>query len=161
MNRVQGTFHPGTFHPFLLFLVLLLALVVIRTTTAFLEERSQVGWQAHSYDDLATWFQLVAKGARNIKVDAHFASADLCSQQPAFSADAKLDASKGCFLLSHDKPVSGRPGGRAYNTTHEIFDLLGDPRMQELVLSGKGSGEPFFIAVSISTRNPVDDDRPI
>lgn len=65
---------------------------------------SNLGWQAHSYNDLRVWPQVARKSVRStlsIKVDPH----------------SIINASAGAFTLTHDDPIAGVH----YNDTNELL----------------------------------------
>lgn len=91
-----------------------LALLIQLASTAPLI-RSQI----HSYDDLRLWPQAFAKGAQWAKIDPHYMNASFCASQPRVAQDPR-----GCFVLSHDVPVTSR----AYNSTDDVLAFVTDPK---------------------------------
>lgn len=72
-----------------------------------------------SYDDLREWPQLLAKGARMIKIDPNYQNATFCSQQ----VNANHSNPNGCFILNHDDPAPGVVR-QTYNTTDNVLALI-------------------------------------
>jgi hypothetical protein len=67
-----------------------------------------IGYQIHSYDDVAEWPSAFAKGAAHLKIDPQYRTKPFCRNQ---THDIAHDP-RGCFVLNHD-----RAGGRTdYNT---------------------------------------------
>jgi hypothetical protein len=65
--------------------------------------------------------QVLRKGANYLKIDAHFLHPAFCATQSRVA-----DWSMGCFVLTHDLPLS--IAGRApYNTTEDVLNFIIDP----------------------------------
>ena len=82
----------------------------------------------------------------NLK-DPHWMDKEFCKAQE----NDRLHSDNGCFLLSHDRPVSLR---RNYNTTSNLLDLLGQEWIQPFV-----TGESkIHVALCFKTRgfSPCD-----
>ncbi len=103
-----------------------------------------VGFQAHSYDDLREWVQLLKKGARYIKIDPNFTPQNICALQE--NVVNKADP-RGCLLFTHDNAVAERTD---YNTSMELLNMLFDPtyvpwfKMEQRI----------FIALCFKVRQP-------
>ena len=83
---------------------------------------SQIGFQAHSYNDMRSWHQLFLKGATHVKIDPNYQDAAFCASQARDQARDK----RGCFVLNHDTPTM-HDRRLDYNTTSDLLALLADP----------------------------------
>lgn len=77
---------------------------------------STVSFQAHSFNDLREWPQLIAKGTRFLKVDPQWAPPEFCE-----SMTRVADPSGGCLLLNHDAVSTQRTN---YNTTDDVLAFI-------------------------------------
>jgi hypothetical protein len=77
-----------------------------------------IGFQIHSYDDVAEWPSVFAKGAAHLKIDPQFRTHAFCRNQ---TRDRTQDK-RGCFVLNHDDA-----GGRNdYNTGDDVVAFFND-----------------------------------
>eukprot|EP00026_Physarum_polycephalum_P004407 Phypoly_transcript_04426.p1 GENE.Phypoly_transcript_04426~~Phypoly_transcript_04426.p1 ORF type:complete len:695 (+),score=81.70 Phypoly_transcript_04426:80-2164(+) len=86
---------------------------------AGIPQSSTISYQVHSYNDLREWPQILRKGTVYFKVDPHFMDSSFCASQPQAP-----QSPEGCFVLSHDMPVTERQ----YNTTYSILNFISDPQ---------------------------------
>jgi hypothetical protein len=80
-----------------------------------------IGFQAHSYNDVAEWRSVFAKGTGHLKIDPQFKDRSFCSKQ---SRDRTADP-RGCFVLNHDPVFSQNRSD--YNTGDDVLAFLSDP----------------------------------
>ena len=81
-----------------------------------------VGFQAHSYNDLRIWPQLLRKGARAIKIDPNFQASSFCAGQQRMRNGTDP---RGCFILNHNNPDASS-SRYDYNGTDDLLALLDD-----------------------------------
>ena len=81
-----------------------------------------VGFQAHSYNDLRIWPQLLRKGARAIKIDPNFQASSFCAGQQRVRNNTDP---RGCFILNHNNPDASSSRDD-YNGTDDLLALLDD-----------------------------------
>jgi hypothetical protein len=98
---------------------------------------SEVGYQAHSFNDLRSWRQLLLKGARTVKVDPHYLDASACSEQ----VNANHSDTRGCFVLNHDTPTPGRSD---FNTSTQLLDLIASNALRPWMTQASSR---FFVAL--------------
>ena len=103
-------------------------LLILAATTLVLNSRNpigrDIGFQAHSYNDMRSWYQLFLKGATHIKIDPNYRPQDFCADQ--LRVHNKTDP-RGCFVLNHDTPTLLPPNyRRGYNTTDDVLAVLED-----------------------------------
>ena len=80
-----------------------------------------IGFQAHSYNDLNEWVQLLKKGARYVKIDPQYQPQSFCQAQKQV---ANRTDQRGCFVLNHDDASTARDD---YNTSSDILNMLNSP----------------------------------
>jgi hypothetical protein len=86
-----------------------------------------IGFQIHSYDDVAEWPSVFAKGAAHLKIDPQYRGHAFCRNQ---TRDRSHDK-RGCFVLNHDDA-----GGRNdYNTGDDVVAFFNDSRNAPLLAS--------------------------
>ena len=75
-----------------------------------------VSYQVHSWNDLNLWDNGFRQGMTHLKIDCNYQSQSFCSAQSQVTSNI----TNGCFVLSHDSPVSTRQ----YNSTDNVLSYI-------------------------------------
>ena len=131
LGFVKRPQHPPTMRFLLLFIVFSSFLLFSSSALATPEARNRqslappagttIGFQAHSYNDLNEWVQLLKKGARYVKIDPQYQPQSFCQAQKQV---ANRTDQRGCFVLNHDDASTARDD---YNTSSDILNMLNSP----------------------------------
>lgn len=80
---------------------------------------NEIGWQAHSYNDMRAWPAMFRKGTEHLKIDINWQRGWVCHKQKRV---ADPNDPRGCFILNHDDPslVAYRTD---YNTTSDLINV--------------------------------------
>jgi hypothetical protein len=81
---------------------------------------NEIGWQAHSYNDMRAWPAMFRKGTDHLKIDINWQRGWLCQKQKRL---ANPDDARGCFVLNHDDPTA-LAFRTDYNTTDDLISVL-------------------------------------
>lgn len=79
----------------------------------------EIGWQAHSYNDMRAWPAVFRKGTEHLKIDINWQRGWVCHKQKRV---ADPNDPRGCFILNHDNPslIAYRTD---YNTTSDLINV--------------------------------------
>lgn len=122
--KPTGTVQPFSSSLSLSFFFVLCILSIVEARLQPLSQSLSISHQAHSFDDLGEWRQLIAKGSNFIKVDFRYTVAELCAKQ----ARVLNHDNRGCYLLTHDMPLENV----TYYTSHDLVAFVIDPDNQYL-----------------------------
>eukprot|EP01118_Nematostelium_gracile_P006150 TRINITY_DN1976_c0_g1_i7.p1 TRINITY_DN1976_c0_g1~~TRINITY_DN1976_c0_g1_i7.p1 ORF type:complete len:374 (+),score=82.13 TRINITY_DN1976_c0_g1_i7:55-1176(+) len=77
---------------------------------------STIGYQLHSWNDLREWRAGFKKGADWFKIDLNYQDYKTCSAMRPWKDE------RGCFLLTHDNPISAVKV--RFNTSDDLLDMM-------------------------------------
>lgn len=116
-----------------------------------------------SFDDSELDFvpcrpQIIGKGATYLKIDPHWMPPSFCATQPRVR-----DPSRGCFVLTHDRPATTSAEAVAANAEASSADPVGaaiskrEQQRREAVAARRAAGKESAVGAARSPFNTTDD----